>query len=82
MSKIKYLGEGVIQYKDGWYGIDYRDKEYHRIREKIGLHKKDAEKALAIRNSEILQGKFHFVDEKKSPLFRDFTMECLEYTKI
>lgn len=81
MSKWKYLGKGIIQYKDGWYGIDYRDKKHHRIREKISPHKKDAEKALAIRKSEILQGKFHYVNEKKSPLFKDFAQECFDYTK-
>lgn len=81
MSNIKYIGKGLIQYSNGWYGIEYRDKGYRKIREKIGSHRKDAEKALTVRKSEILQGKFHFVDEKKSPLFKDFAKECFEYVK-
>ena len=41
-------------------------KEFHKVRGKISPHKKDAEKSLAIRKTEIIQGKFHYSNEEKS----------------
>ncbi|MFN3466451.1 MAG: tyrosine recombinase XerC, partial [Candidatus Brocadiales bacterium] len=68
--------------KDGkirWF-IDY----YHqgkRIRECVGTSKTLAEKALAVRKAEILQGRYS-IKAKEGPLFREFAEEWLKEKQI
>ncbi len=68
--------------KDGklcWYIDYYFDGK--RIRESVGTSKTLAEKALAVRKAEILQGKYNFKTKLKSPFFENFTPDYLEYSK-
>ena len=68
--------------KDGqprWY-IEYRVGG-KKVRECLGPSKKVAENALAVRRTEILQGRYNLKKEIKSPLFDDFVKEYLEYSK-
>ncbi len=68
--------------KDGklnWYIDYYFDGK--RIRESVGTSKTLAEKALAVRKTEILQGKYNLKSKLKSPFFEVFTPEYLEYSK-
>lgn len=68
--------------KDGklsWY-IEYR-VEGRKVRECVGQSKKTAEKALAVRRAEILQGRYKLKREIKSPSLVDFAKEYLECAK-
>lgn len=62
-----------------WY-IEYR-VDGRKVRECVGSSKKAAEKALAIRRAEILQGRYSLKRELKSPVLSDFAREYLEYSK-
>ena len=68
--------------KDGkmrWYIDYYYDGK--RMRKSVGTSKTLAEKALAVRKTEILQGKYNLKSKLKSPFFEVFTPEYLEYSK-
>ena len=49
---------GVFKKHNTWY-IDYYS-EGRRIREAVGNNKREAAEALAVRRSEIVQGRYHF----------------------
>jgi integrase len=68
-----------FQKQDKWY-IDYYFKG-KRIREAIGSNHKAAEKALATRKTEILQGRYRWIQEKRSVQFKDFSISYLAYSK-
>lgn len=73
-----YCKEG----KDGkprWY-IEYRVGG-KKVRECVGASKKAAENALAVRRTEILQGRYSIKKELKSPVLSEFAKEYLEYSK-
>ena len=72
---------GVI-YKRNKYWIDYRDAEGRRYREVIGTSKREAEKALAVRKAEIVQGKFNFKKKARKISFREFAAKYLDYARI
>jgi len=62
-------------------GIWYLDYYYQgkRIRESVGTSKREAEQALAVRKAEIIQGRYHFQNDKLSPQFSVFAVEYLDY---
>jgi len=60
--------------------IDYY-ADGKRIREAIGPNRRDAEKALAVRKAEILQGKFKLKPKKQRITFADFVPEFLEHVR-
>lgn len=67
--------------KDGklyWY-IDFYAGS-RRVRECVGTSKTMAEKALVVRKSEILRGRFS-IKPKGGPLFKDFAVQWLEERK-
>ncbi|MHC4196884.1 MAG: hypothetical protein ACYSRP_03095 [Planctomycetota bacterium] len=59
--------------KDLWW-IDYYH-EGRRQRECVGTSKILAEKALAVRKGEILQGQYSMKSKAKTPFFEDFAQE-------
>ena len=65
--------------KPRWY-IDYY-VDGRRVRECLGTSKTLAEKALAVRKTEILHGKYNFKLKHKTPFFENFSKEYLEYSK-
>ncbi len=67
--------------KHGKWFIDYYF-EGRRVRECIGRNKREAEHALAVRKSEVLQGKYKFNKVNKSPLFKDFAEEYMGFAKV
>lgn len=69
----------IFKKNEKWY-IDYYF-EGRRVRECVGVNKKVAEQALAIRKAEITQGKYNFKQNKASIKFEDFTEAYLEYSK-
>ena len=71
---------GVFWKRDK-YWIDYRDADGRRYREAIGKSKREAEKALAVRKSEIVQGKFNFKKKARRVSFREFTSKYLDYAR-
>lgn len=66
--------------KRGKWFIDYYF-EGRRIRECVGASRREAEHALSVRKSEILQGKYNFKKQKTSPQFSEFAKDYLEYSK-
>jgi integrase len=70
---------GVFQ-KRGKYYIDYY-LEGRRVRECIGTSKREADRALAVRRGEILQGRLKLADHLPSPRFSEFAVDYLEYSK-
>ncbi len=73
-------GEDVAIFKKNgtWY-IDYY-VDGRRKRECVGVNKKTAEKALAIRKAEIAQGRYDFKKENSIKL-QDFAKDYLEYSR-
>src|SRR3990172_10004377 len=69
---------GVLSRNGKWY-LDYY-VDGLRIRECVGKSKTEAQKALAVRKAEIVQGKYNFKKEKRSPLFEDFAKEYMDYS--
>ena len=70
---------GLYQKQGKWF-IDY----YHqgrRVREAVGTSKKAAEQALATRKTEILQGRYHWLDEKRAITFDVLAEEYEKYSK-
>lgn len=68
-------------YKKGnnWFLDHYCDG--HRVRECVGPNKRVAEQALAVRKTEMLQGRFH-LDSKKGPVrFKEIADQFLEHSK-
>ena len=66
-----------------WY-IDYtvNDKRKWESVGRVGeVSKADAKKLLALRRTEILQGKFKVPDNRVAPTFSEFSKEYLEYAK-
>jgi integrase len=63
-----------------WY-IDYYDRGRRR-REKVGLSKGAAVRALSIREAEIAQGKFKFVPKRGAPTFEVLADKYLELVSI
>ena len=70
---------GVLSRNGKWY-LDYY-VDGLRIRECVGKSKTEAQKALAVRKAEIVQGKYNFKKEKRSPLFEDFAKEYMDYSR-
>jgi integrase len=66
--------------KHGSYYIDYY-LEGRRVREKIGPSKRQAERALAVRRGEVLQGRLKLADRHPSPRFDEFAVQYLEYSQ-
>jgi len=71
---------GVYRHHGKWF-IDYY-YQGKRIREKVGTNKRKAKKMLAVRQGEILQGRFNLYAVKPTPLFKDFSKEYLEWAKV
>jgi len=69
----------IFKKNGNWY-IDYYC-DLVRFRQKIGPSKKQAEQMLAIRQAEILQGRFDIKAHRKSVLFKELTEHYLEYSK-
>jgi len=70
----------AIYQKRGKWFIDY----YYlgrRVRESVGTSKKEAEKALATRKAEILQGRYHWLDEKRTVVFEVLAREYENYSQ-
>lgn len=70
----------AIMFKGGKWYIDYRVNG-RRIRECIGHSKRLAERALAARKGEIVQGRFNFAQRKRSPRLEQAADEYLEWAK-
>lgn len=62
-----------------WW-IDYYH-EGRRQRECVGTSKTIAEKALAVRKAEVLQGRYNFKGRLRSPVFESLAEKYLEYSK-
>ncbi len=68
--------------RGGKYYIEYYCQG-RKIAECTGYSKKAAERALAVRKTEILQGRYSYKDEKDSMLFEDFAqMYMEEYSRL
>ncbi|MBI5376324.1 MAG: site-specific integrase [Candidatus Schekmanbacteria bacterium] len=65
--------------KGKWY-IDFYVNGC-RVRECVGSSKGEASRALAVRKSEAIQGKFSFHKAKRSSLFAEFAEEYLAYCR-
>lgn len=70
---------GVCKIRGKW-AIDYYFQG-RRIREVVGTNRRQAERALAARKGEIVQGKFNLHMVKPTPYFEDFAKEYLEWAK-
>ncbi len=70
---------GVFEKHGKWY-IDYYYKG-KRVREAVGPNKKAATDALSTRRTEILQGRYQWVQEKKSMPFAEFADIYLNYSQ-
>jgi len=68
----------VYQKRGKWF-IDYY-YQGRRIRESVGTSKKEATQALATRKTEILQGRYHWLDEKRTVLFEALAREYQDYS--
>jgi len=71
---------GVYQRGENWY-IDFTFKG-QRIRESIGPSRKDAEKVIAKKKTEIIENKY--LDLRKAPepiKFHDFAKQYLQWSK-
>jgi integrase len=66
--------------KHGNYYIDYY-VEGRRVRERIGPNKRQAERALAVRRGEVLQGRLKIADREPSPRLADFAPQYLAYSE-
>lgn len=62
------------------YYIDFYH-EGRRVRERIGPSKKQAEQALAVRQAEVLQGRFKLKTRTQSPKFSEFASDYVKYAK-
>ena len=72
---------GVYQRGESWY-IDFRFKG-QRIRESIGPSRKDAEKVIAKKKTEIIENKFLDIRKELAPIkFHDFAKEFLEWARV
>lgn len=71
---------GICKIRKKW-GIDYYFQG-RRIREVVGTNRRQAERALASRKGEIVQGKFSLEKIKPTPYFEDFSEEYLEWAKV
>jgi integrase len=71
---------GLFKKHRTWY-IDYYFKG-QRVREAVGPNKKAATDALSTRKTEILQGRYRWVQEKKSMPFEEFSPVYLRYSQI
>lgn len=70
-----------IYIKNGKYYIDYR-VDGKRVRECVhSTNKRMAEKALSVRKAEIIQGRYHFKQDKGNVRLCDFAKEYLEYSE-
>jgi integrase len=67
--------------RNGEWSIDYYVGA-HRIREKIGPSKGEAEKALAVRKGQIVQGRFELHPQMSVPTFQQFAERYTEYSKV
>ncbi len=70
---------GVFQKQGQWY-IDYY-AQGQRIRERVGLSKRLAERALAARRGEIAQGRFNLQQVRRSPRFEEAAREYLAWAQ-
>ena len=70
---------GIFRKNDAWF-IDYY-VEGRRVRERIGTSKREAERALAVRRGEVLQGRLKLADRQPSPHFSEFTPRYLAYSE-
>ncbi len=70
----------IYQRGDNWY-IDFTFKG-QRIRESIGPSRKDAEKVIAKRKTEIIENKYLDIRKESDPIkFYDFVKEYLQWVK-
>lgn len=70
---------GIYKKRENWY-IDYYFQG-KRVREKVSPSKKEAKDALSTRQTEILQGRYNWAQQKKSQRFEILAEEYLEYSK-
>lgn len=63
------------------YYIDYY-YQGKRFRESVGTNKRQAEKMLEVRHTEILQGRFDLHKIRLTPYFQQFANEYLEWAKV
>jgi integrase len=66
----------VFSRNGAWYIDQYCGGR--RVREKVGLTKSEAERALAIRRAEIIQNRFHLLPRKTVPTFEEFANRYLK----
>ena len=70
----------IYQRGENWY-IDFTFKG-QRVRESVGPSKKDAEKVIAKRKTEIVENRYLDIRKEPSPiLFRDFAKQYLQWAK-
>ena len=70
----------IYQRGDNWY-IDFTFKG-QRIRESIGPSRKDAEKVIAKRKTEIVENKYLDMRKEPDPVkFHDFAKEYLQWAR-
>ena len=71
----------VYQRGENWY-IDFTFKG-QRIRESIGPSRKDAEKVIGKKKTEIVEGKYLDIRKEPEPVkFYDFAKEYLQWVKV
>ena len=70
---------GVYRRNGSWY-IDYYNGN-RRVREKVGLSKGEAKRALTVRQAQIAQGRFNLHSSSSSPVFEDFAESYKEYAE-
>lgn len=69
----------AIYERSGKWFIDYY-YQGRRVRESVGTSKRAAERALATRRTEILQGRYRWLSEKSSVLFESLAAEYRKYS--
>ena len=71
------LEVAIFRKHGNWY-VDYYAGT-RRIREKVGPRRSEAEKALAVREAEVAQGRFNLQPKRNVPRFEEFLPRYREY---
>jgi integrase len=69
---------GVVFQKHGSWYIDYYAGG-RRIKEKVGSSKGQAQRALAVRRAQVVQGRFQLPTRRSAPTFAKFAQRYLEF---
>src|SRR5512139_1790525 len=71
----------IYQRGDNWY-VDFTFKG-QRVRESIGPSRKDAEKVIAKKKTEIIENKYLDIRKEPDPVkFHDFAKEYVQWAKV